>query len=412
MTSATVPELARDREEAAARVGGLFERHSRMVYGICRAMLRDVHEAEDATQQVFLSAHKALLGGAQVRDPAGWLATIARNECRARAVAGMRRPLALAGEDLDALPASGDDRERCAQVDEIRDALAELPERQREAVVLRYLYGLRYGEVAKALDISRPATEALLFRARRALRVSLRPVAGVLVVPAVVREELALALPGFEAKSASVAASAGVAGGILAKLTAGSAGVKVATTAVAVATVGTVGTASSDRAISVPPAVAAVEHRVDTTSSVDDERDDSSGGEDSHSSGRGRGERTHAADDDSRGDSDRSGASAAGDDEAAGDGRSGSGGPGSRTAPVDDEADEPEHPASSGSGSTSSGSSSRGSADSEPESESRGTDSSGSSGSGSAGSDTDSESSGSSSSDTGGSSAGGDEHDD
>ena len=76
-----------------------------MVYGVCRAMLRDVHEAEDATQQVFLSAHKAHLEGAVVRDPAAWLVAIARNECRARITAGMRRPLPVADEDLDLLPA-------------------------------------------------------------------------------------------------------------------------------------------------------------------------------------------------------------------------------------------------------------------------------------------------------------------
>ena len=41
-----------------------------MVYGICRALLRDGHEAEDAAQQTFLLAHRALLGGAHVRNDA------------------------------------------------------------------------------------------------------------------------------------------------------------------------------------------------------------------------------------------------------------------------------------------------------------------------------------------------------
>ena len=245
-----------------------------MVYGICRAMLRDVHEAEDATQEVFLSAYKALIGGATVRDPGGWLATIARNECRARIAAGMRRPPPLADEELDALPARGDEQLRHSQLEEIRTALTELPERQREAVVLRYLYGLRYGEVATALGLSRPATEALLFRARRTLRVSLRPVAAILVVPAVVREELALALPGFEAKTAPVAAGAGVAGGLLAKLTAGSAGVKVATAAVAVTTVSAVGSVSSDRPAARAQAVAPIERRAEPASSIQGATDD------------------------------------------------------------------------------------------------------------------------------------------
>ncbi|HLE99401.1 MAG TPA: sigma-70 family RNA polymerase sigma factor [Gaiellaceae bacterium] len=211
-------------------------------------MLRDVHEAEDAAQQAFLSAYKALLGGAQVRDSGGWLATIARNECRGRIAAGMRRPLPIADEDLDAIPSPADEQARRAQLLELRDALAELPERQREAIVLRYLYGLRYREVATALGISRPATEALLFRARRALQIRLRPVAGVaLVVPLAVREELALAIPGFATGAGTSAAAFGAAGGVLAKLTAGPVGVKAATAAVAVSTVGAVGTVGSDR---------------------------------------------------------------------------------------------------------------------------------------------------------------------
>ena len=254
MTTAPIPDpsgRSRVEGDAAARAAELFERHGRMVYCVCRAMLRDVHEAEDATQQAFLSAHRALLSGARVRDSGAWLATIARNECRARIAAGMRTPLPLADADLAAIPAPTDETERRLQADALRNAFAELPERQREAVVLRDLYGLRYGEVATALGLSRPATEALLFRARRAMRVRLRPVVGaVLAVPLAVREELASAIPGFAASGGSGAAAvgaAGAAGGLLAKLTATPVGIKVATVAVAATTVGAVGSVESDR---------------------------------------------------------------------------------------------------------------------------------------------------------------------
>lgn len=252
MTLAPVPEPAGgvDQTSAAARAGRLFERHGRMVYGICRAMLRDRHEAEDATQQAFLSAYRALIGGVQVRDEGAWLATIARNECRARISSGMRTPLPISDEDLAAIHAPVDEAERYAQTDAIRSALSELPERQREAVVLRDLYGLRYGEVATALGLSRAATEALLFRARRSMRQRLKPaVASVLAVPFAVQEGLAQAIPGFAAAGSGGAVTAGVAGGgLIAKLTASGAGVKVATAAVAVTTAGTVGSVESERA--------------------------------------------------------------------------------------------------------------------------------------------------------------------
>jgi DNA-directed RNA polymerase specialized sigma24 family protein len=75
-----------------------------MVFGVCRLLLRDRVEAEDAAQQTFLSAYRALLAGQEPRDPSAWLGTIARNECRARLRARRAEPQALmrepAGDEL------------------------------------------------------------------------------------------------------------------------------------------------------------------------------------------------------------------------------------------------------------------------------------------------------------------------
>ena len=48
-----------------------------MVLGLCRLLLRDPVEAEDAAQQVFLSAHQAILRGSPPRDEAAWVVAIA-----------------------------------------------------------------------------------------------------------------------------------------------------------------------------------------------------------------------------------------------------------------------------------------------------------------------------------------------
>src|ERR671919_3152707 len=75
--------VAQPRAQAAGvRVGALFDEFAPMVLAICRYLLRDPQAAEDAAQETFLSAHRSLLGGTRPRDPAAWLATIARNECR------------------------------------------------------------------------------------------------------------------------------------------------------------------------------------------------------------------------------------------------------------------------------------------------------------------------------------------
>jgi DNA-directed RNA polymerase specialized sigma24 family protein len=90
-------------EAAGEQLSELFEEHGRMVFGLCRLLLRDADEAEDAAQQVFLSAHRSMLGGTEPREPAAWLATIARNECHTRIRGRMATPLALVVDDRDAL---------------------------------------------------------------------------------------------------------------------------------------------------------------------------------------------------------------------------------------------------------------------------------------------------------------------
>ncbi len=240
---------------AGEHVAELFQEHGRVVYGLCRMLLRDPVEADDATQATFVSAFKALLGGGAVREPAAWLATIARNECRGRAHARMREPLPLLESDLGHAHGPHEEVNRRLAVEEIREAIAELPDKQREAVVLRDLYGLRYDEVGAALGLSRPSVEALLFRGRRRLRVSLKPLAsGVLAVPLAVREGIAQALPGFGASVAGTGALAGgvtasaAGGGLIAKIAAAPMAAKLAAAAVAVGAAGSAGLVGAEQA--------------------------------------------------------------------------------------------------------------------------------------------------------------------
>lgn len=251
----------RTAEAAGARTRLLFERHGRMVLGLCRVLLRDAVEAEDAAQQTFVAAHRALRSGTDVRDEAAWLAAIARNECRGRIVARMREPLALSYEELVEAAGTAEPEEPAVPNEDVRRALAELPERQRQAVVLRDVYGLRYREVGAALGVSRPAVESLLFRARRHLRVRLRPVAGALVLPVALRESLAQALPGFAAAGGGGAAVASAAGasGLIAKLGAAPIAAKVSAGALALgAGAGSVAVVENERAGADAPARPAV----------------------------------------------------------------------------------------------------------------------------------------------------------
>ena len=228
---------------AGTQTAELFEEHGRMIYGLCRTLLRDPDDADDATQSTFISAYKSLLGGSEVREPTAWLATIARNECTARSHARMREPLPLLEADFGHTQGPEAELERKAVVEELQQAISELPEKQREAVVLRDLYGLQYTEVSAALGMSVASVESLLFRARRSLRVSLKPLAsGALVVPVAIREGIAQALPGFTTAGAAGggAASGAVGLGLLAKFTGVPVALKIAAGVVAVTATGSV----------------------------------------------------------------------------------------------------------------------------------------------------------------------------
>jgi RNA polymerase sigma-70 factor (ECF subfamily) len=215
-TDPTPTQAGRLSSEAAGeRLSQLFEEHGRMVYGLCRVLLRDADEAEDAAQQVFLSAHRSMLGGTEPREPSAWLAAIARNECHARIRARMATPLTLVVDERDAV---GADIEQVAgqhaEVEALCVALAELPKQQREAIVLREFYGLSYDEVRTALGVTDGAVESLLFRARKRLQAELQPArvaSGALALPLALRDSIAAAVPGFSAASS---------GGGLAKLVA------------------------------------------------------------------------------------------------------------------------------------------------------------------------------------------------
>jgi RNA polymerase sigma factor (sigma-70 family) len=236
-TDPTPTQAGRLSPEAAGdRLSQLFEEHGRMVYGLCRVLLRDAAEAEDAAQQVFLSAHQSMLGGTEPRDPSAWLAAIARNECHARIRAKMAKPIMLVVDERDAV---GADIEQVAgqhaEVEALCAALAELPQQQREAIVLREFYGLSYDEVRTALGVTDGAVESLLFRARERLQAELQPArvaSGALALPLALRDSIAAAVPGFSAASS---------GGGLAKLASLPLFAKLAGAAATVTAAGTIG---------------------------------------------------------------------------------------------------------------------------------------------------------------------------
>ena len=168
---------AADCNGGSTHTEALYREHGAAVERLCGSLLRDRVEAEDATQQVFLSAHRALLNGATPREPLAWLLAVARNECFAR----FRQRAALpmpAGEAPDGSTADASVHAlRAGEMARVWEEVERMPAAQREVFLLREIRGLSYGQLADQLSLSRPSVRSLLLRARVRLRHRLGDVA-------------------------------------------------------------------------------------------------------------------------------------------------------------------------------------------------------------------------------------------
>jgi len=159
----------------AAAAHGLYDRHYARVLGFCRNRLRTREEAEDAAQTTFCYALGALRRGVVPATESAWLLKIARNVCLNRWAANRRRNLVEVSRDPQVLQEVAPSREAAdGERLALQDALEQLTELQRRAIVLREWQGLSYGEIAEELGLSRAAVETLIFRARRSLARHLR----------------------------------------------------------------------------------------------------------------------------------------------------------------------------------------------------------------------------------------------
>jgi RNA polymerase sigma factor (sigma-70 family) len=125
--------------------------------------------AQDALQQAFLSAWRALRGECDVRDLRRWLFTIAHHS----ALRARREQDARLGELPGTLIGSGspaEDLERSVRVKETLAAIAALPPLERDALVSTAVHGRSGRDAAHALGVSENALRQLVFRARARTR--------------------------------------------------------------------------------------------------------------------------------------------------------------------------------------------------------------------------------------------------
>jgi RNA polymerase sigma-70 factor, ECF subfamily len=174
------PKLRLLRPPADRAFEQLYERHAREVYQYALVLLANPTDAEDVTQTTFLNAYRAFQRGERPRKPHNWLIAITHNVCRMRWRQAGARPREVA---LDEAPEPVANEPERPNVDEVLTALAGLSFNQRAALVMRELEGRSYQEISDVLGVSVSAVEALLFRARRSLRIHRKGLGVITTVP-------------------------------------------------------------------------------------------------------------------------------------------------------------------------------------------------------------------------------------
>lgn len=153
----------------AARL--LMHRLTPRIYRQAYRMLRDQAEAEDVTQEAMLRLWKIAPEWRQDEAKVTtWLYRIVANLCTDRL--RKRRPndsLDQVAEPEDGADSVDETMQKKSRSDALSDALDKLPERQKQAVVLRHLDELSNPEIAKIMDVGVGAVENLIARGKRAL---------------------------------------------------------------------------------------------------------------------------------------------------------------------------------------------------------------------------------------------------
>lgn len=166
----------------------LVEKYKQPVMNVVYRMLHDATEAEDVAQNVFVQVHKSASRYEVSSKFSTWLFTIARNLC----LNELRRRSRHPADSMDAGHPEQEDQPWQQFEDKktfsppetllhgeleqkIEEALAELPENQRTAILLCRQDEMSYDDIAKVLECSLSATKSLIHRGRETLKQKLKP---------------------------------------------------------------------------------------------------------------------------------------------------------------------------------------------------------------------------------------------
>jgi RNA polymerase sigma-70 factor (ECF subfamily) len=150
----------------------IVERHRRAVYLLCYRFVGNHEDASDLSQEVFLRAYRGLQSFRGHASVATWLYRIGVNVCLNRVSAKKPDSEPIdARQHVDTQTESPSERvERGERAERVRRAVAQLPPRQRAALVLRMYQELSHREIADVLGSSVGAVKANVFHALQNLK--------------------------------------------------------------------------------------------------------------------------------------------------------------------------------------------------------------------------------------------------
>lgn len=157
----------------------LVTAYEKNVYNIALRMVGDPDDAADMTQETFIKAYRALSSFRGDSKFSSWLYRIASNVCLDFLRSRSRHPqvsLSTVDEDDRATFELPDMRQNPEEqlmkklgMEAVRRGLEQLPEQQRQILVLRELGGLSYAELAQTLGLEEGTVKSRIFRARKRL---------------------------------------------------------------------------------------------------------------------------------------------------------------------------------------------------------------------------------------------------
>ena len=172
--------VKRAREGDTDAFGQLVGRYEERILRLCRGMVPEA-DAQDVAQEAFLKAFRKLESFDGRSSFYTWLYRISSNtamDWRKKERRRRHAPLPVGNEGEDLLPGkTTSPGRRVSQIELgrlIREAIAALPPKYHEIVLLRETQGLSYEDIARTLGISKGTVESRLFRARERLREKLR----------------------------------------------------------------------------------------------------------------------------------------------------------------------------------------------------------------------------------------------